>query len=80
MMFMIKQMGVGVGMVLSLFLYTKQVWQSGFDQGADVDSCVIVSIINDGKLAKDEPPCIRAKKYETNPYWLLRRNGPIFGE
>lgn len=54
--------------------YTKVVWQSGFDDGADVSLCVGESLINnDGKLASYHPACQRAKAYERHPLWLLRR-------
>lgn len=58
--------------------YTKIIWQSGFDQGADVDGCVVASFQAAGPgetvaMAKSDPACIRAKAYESNPLWLLRR-------
>lgn len=53
--------------------WTKYVWQTGFDQGADVSGCVIASLENDGKFATDSGFCKSAKRGESNPLWLLRR-------
>lgn len=57
--------------------YTKLVWLSGFDQGSDVALCVVASVQNDGKLAKDDDSCKRADEYRSNPLWLLRRNNHL---
>ena len=59
--------------------FAKAVWQSGFDQGADVSQCIIATFANADddpiKLDMTEPACTRAKAYESNPLWLLRRRG-----
>ena len=64
----------GFAFVAALVGYTKVIWQSGFDDGADVSLCVGESMINNGgKLATYAPACQRAKAYESSPLWLLRR-------
>lgn len=67
----------GILFAIGAIGYTKIVWQSGFDQGADVSLCVVESMIasEDGQpigLAETES-CDRAKAYESNPLWQLRR-------
>jgi len=61
--------------------YSKFVWQTGFDQGADVSLCIIASAQRFGNLAhgldKSDPACQRAKEGESNPLWILRRRTPI---
>lgn len=70
--------GIAIGTGCSVG-FAKAVWQSGFDQGADVSLCVIATFQNAKddpiKLDMAEPACKRAKAYESNPLWLLRRRG-----
>lgn len=67
---------VAIGALLG---FTKAIWQSGFDQGADVSLCVVASFQRYGEKAvrvdPDDSSCQRAKGYERNPLWLLRRRG-----
>lgn len=66
---------------LTLLSYTKWVWQSAFDQGADVSMCIGASFAqSDGTtvtFAKNDPACVRAKAGERNPLWVVfrRRSG-----
>lgn len=62
--------------------YTKLIWQSGFDQGADVSLCLVSTFQNgpdnDGvtRLKTHDPACQRTNHYtRTNPLWILRRRG-----
>jgi len=59
--------------IFALLGYTKLIWQSGFDQGADVADCVIASLQNGGKLDRSDEGCQRADAYKRNPLWVLRR-------
>lgn len=68
-----RKLLIGAALVAVLLGYTKLVWQSAFDQGSDVTLCVIASMENDGKLAASDDGCKRAKSYERNPLWILRR-------
>ncbi len=70
---------VAIFSLLALIGYTKLIWQSGFDQGADVSLCLVQSYIQyDGeKVAANEPSCQRAKEYQSNPLWILRRRENI---
>jgi hypothetical protein len=62
--------------IIGLLVYTKVVWQSGFDAGADTSLCVGASLLlNDGKFKEDEPACQRIEAYKSNPLWLFRRRG-----
>lgn len=66
-----------IGLILAV-MAARVIWLSGFDQGADVAMCVDASFRNGGDvitLAKDDPACIRAKAYESNPLWAFRRRG-----
>lgn len=70
-----------VAAVVVLLGYTKWVWQSAFDQGADVSMCIGASFAqSDGTtvtFAKSDPACIRAKAGERSPLWAVfrRRSG-----
>lgn len=61
----------------ALCIYTKAVWQSGYDAGADVNGCLIATFAKYGDLDhgadEDDPQCVRAGQYEHNPLWVLRR-------
>lgn len=70
---LVRNFAIGVVIGVALMIATKLVWQSGFDQGSDVTLCVIASMENDGKFAASDDGCKRAKAYERNPLWLLRR-------
>ena len=66
-----------IGFTIVFGLYTRAVWLSGFDQGTDVSICVMLSLLSTGenepvRLA-DAESCQRARDYESNPLWLLRR-------
>lgn len=77
-----KKVLYGLGIALVLVIYTKVIWQSGFDQGADVSLCVVESMIaSEGEVVSlaDSETCKRAKAYESNPLWQLRRRGDING-
>lgn len=66
----------GILFAIGVVGYTKLVWQSGFDQGADVSLCVVESMIaSEGDVVSltDSETCDRAKAYESNPLWQLRR-------
>ncbi len=70
----IAGIAIGAGCTVG---FAKVVWQSGFDQGADVSQCIIATFANAKdnpiKLDMTEPACKRAKAYESSPLWLLRR-------
>lgn len=65
-----------LGMVM-LLIYTKVIWQSGFDAGADTNGCVFASVVKYGDLShgtdEADPACQRIKAYESSPLWVLRR-------
>lgn len=68
-----------ISALFALAGYTKLVWQSGFDDGADVAICVKASFTKELRysvvtVAKD-PACARAHAYERNPLWAFRRRG-----
>jgi len=67
----------GAIFVFFLGVYTKIIWQSGFDAGADVSQCLIATFSKDGPAPKHadmaDSGCQRAKAYESNPLWILRR-------
>lgn len=72
-----KKLAIGLLIALALLGYTKIIWQSGFDAGADVMQCVIASFMkSDGKQVDEmDKGCQRTKHYkETNPLWYLGRN------
>lgn len=66
-----------VVILLALVIYTKLIWQSGFDQGAAVSACVIESMLaSEGEVVSlaDSDACNDAKAYESNPLWNFRRS------
>ena len=67
--------------VLSMLWYTHVVWQSGFDDGADVALCA-VTLFHDEKYghggetpALQTPACKGAEAYKHTPLWQFRTRG-----
>lgn len=71
---MVKKIAITVLCVLALVGYTRLIWLSGFDQGADVALCVVDSYReHNATQVADTNACHRASDYQDNILWQLRR-------